>query len=143
MSAKEVSPSLPLLIIQLPISIPPMKASPRFGTGATKNGEKSPFSKMQDWNFAVGSVAISPGVAREIDPGCMYSALARHAAGDWGDIAEADRRANAHALACRGRIISAHHSGSKKFWIVTDAGHSHTRIFRPREYARLKITRNS
>jgi hypothetical protein len=48
--------------------------------------------------------------------------LRRHAAGDWGDVSSADRRANEDALQTGARLLSAYrtHRG-ERLWVVTEA----------------------
>ena len=63
------------------------------------------------------------------------SFLRRHVAGDWGDLSEDDRSANAHALKTGGRILSAYVTIlGERLWIITEADRSRTTILRPDEY---------
>lgn len=61
--------------------------------------------------------------------------LARHAAGDWGDLCGEDRAANDRAVAVGARILSAYHTPEGvKLWIITEADRSATTILLPEEY---------
>jgi hypothetical protein len=62
-------------------------------------------------------------------------ALARHAAGDWGELDEEDRRTNDEALEHEFRLVSSYTTSSKiKFWIITEYDRSATTILLPDEY---------
>lgn len=68
--------------------------------------------------------------------------LARHAAGDWGDVDDDDRAANDHDLANGGRILSAYELPADaagtyrddKVWIITEHDRSVTTILWPSDY---------
>ena len=61
--------------------------------------------------------------------------MARHLAGDWGDLNAADRAANDRALQSGERIISGYRLGNdQKIWIITEADRSATTILLPAEY---------
>lgn len=66
--------------------------------------------------------------------------MLRHALNDWGDLCEADRRANERALADGGRLLSAYAlPGGGKVWVITEAagdgGHrAGTCLLLPNEY---------
>jgi hypothetical protein len=61
--------------------------------------------------------------------------LARHIAGDWGDVDEHDRRENELSLIHGFRLLSAYtlNSGTK-IWIITEADRSVTTVLLPEEY---------
>jgi hypothetical protein len=52
--------------------------------------------------------------------------LQRHAHGDWGEVDEEDRQANADALIDGSRLLSAYRTSlGEKLWIITEAaGHA-------------------
>jgi len=91
---------------------------------------------MGRW-FALGHVVATPGALAAFgaigeDP-APY--LARHAAGDWGDIAPEDARENDRALSAGERLLSAYHLEDRtRIWIVTEADRSSTCILLPEEY---------
>ncbi len=85
--------------------------------------------------FSLGRILATPGVLSRIDPAVVADAVARHRAGDWGDLCEADREENDFAVK-RGclRVFSAYrYGGSPKFWIITEANRSATTILLPEE----------
>jgi hypothetical protein len=47
--------------------------------------------------------------------------LARHGAGDWGQLCAEDHDANDEAVRSGARILSAYELGSTCLWILTDA----------------------
>jgi hypothetical protein len=61
--------------------------------------------------------------------------LARHAAGDWGDLDEHDRLENERSLEDECRLLSAYHlTDGTKIWVITEADRSSTTILLPEEY---------
>lgn len=60
--------------------------------------------------------------------------LARHAAGDGGDLCDEDKQANAHAIEHGLRVLSAYAINGEKFWIITEADRSSTTILLPEDY---------
>lgn len=63
--------------------------------------------------------------------------IRRHASGDWGDLAEEDRKANMDALHHGNRLLSVYHTGlggDDRFWIITEADRSSTTLLLPSEY---------
>ncbi len=101
----------------------------------------------------MGRVLITPG-ARDAftgvhnDPRAAIEAiLARHTAGDWGNLDSEDADANRHAVAAGERILSAYEIGSdsavldamagvkaKRVWVITEADRSLTTVMLPSEY---------
>lgn len=61
--------------------------------------------------------------------------LARHGAGDWGELDEHDREANERAVRAGERILSAYllRSG-ERMWVITEADRSVTTFLLPSEY---------
>lgn len=74
--------------------------------------------------FQAGQLLIAPGVHdlvedRKLD---LMSYLARHLRGDWGDVSEADRRANIAALRQGCQLLSSYEfAPGQKLRIITDA----------------------
>jgi hypothetical protein len=70
--------------------------------------------------------------------------LARHAAGDWGDLDNEDKRQNNRAVKQGQRILSSYnlppqrdddgHEWTEKLWIITEADRSRTTLLLPDEY---------
>ena len=84
--------------------------------------------------FSLGQIVITPG-ALELSPESPPHALARHLAGDWGDLDPEDGRANERALVDGSRLFSVYRdSGGTKFWIITEGDRSATTILLPSEY---------
>lgn len=88
--------------------------------------------------FELGRVLTTPGAESAMsEAGISYaSLLSRHAAGDWGDLDEDDKRANDAALASgEDRIFSAYVLPSgETVWIITEADRSATTALLPDEY---------
>lgn len=87
--------------------------------------------------FALGRVVGTPGalalLARyDIAPQTL---IARHAAGDFGNLQEPDWQANLDALNAGGRIVSAYAIGPDAvIWIITEADRAATTVLLPTEY---------
>ena len=64
----------------------------------------------------------------------IKESLERHSIGDWGDVAEQDRKENEYALGKYLRLFSTYGSGYKTIWIITEADRSITTILLPYEY---------
>jgi hypothetical protein len=61
--------------------------------------------------------------------------IARHVAGDWGDLEEEDRLENDRSLRDGSRLLSAYHlRDGTKIWIITEADRSATTVLLPEEY---------
>ena len=61
--------------------------------------------------------------------------LARHAAGDWGDLDEDDRRLDDLAATLDERILSAYTlTDGTRIWIITEGDRSATTVLLPEEY---------
>ena len=62
------------------------------------------------------------------------SYLARHAAGDCGELCTFDRRQNEVALRAEERALSSYHVGGGEIWIITEADRSVTTVLLPEDY---------
>jgi hypothetical protein len=61
--------------------------------------------------------------------------IARHAAGDWGEVDREDWRANDRSLRDGSRLLSSYTlPGGTRIWIITEADRSSTCILLPEEY---------
>jgi len=61
--------------------------------------------------------------------------LARHAAGDWGDISPGDAKLNDQAARKGGRLLSAYTlRDGTRLWVITEADRSVTTLLLPDEY---------
>ena len=84
----------------------------------------------------LGQVLATPGALQllaEIGE-TPFGYLARHAAGDWGDLCAFDRRQNEVALRDGHRILSSYGTLAGKVWVITEADRSATTVLLPEEY---------
>jgi hypothetical protein len=92
--------------------------------------------------FSLGRLAATPGAleAMEASGQTPDFFLARHQAGDWGEVNEEDRRSNDEALIHGDRVLSAYRTlRGVKLWIITEAAdedgiRAATTILLPNEY---------
>ena len=92
---------------------------------------------MSGIKFEPGRIVATPGALEAFrasgDDPLAY--LARHLAGDWGDVDEHDRRENELSLQNGWRILSCYRmNNGTRFWIITEADRSSTCILLPEEY---------
>ena len=86
-------------------------------------------------SFELGQILITPNAMGVIPAAEVQAALARHAAGDWGEIDEHDRQENELSLKEGFRLLSAYRSEQgTRFWIITEADRSATTILLPEDY---------
>ena len=85
--------------------------------------------------FKLGLVVITPGI-ENLELGEFTNALlARHQAGDWGDLGKEDKKENELSVQEGFRIMSAYHPhDGHKLWVITEADRSVTTILLPEEY---------
>lgn len=85
--------------------------------------------------FPLGRIFATPGALAVLGPEDILLALHRHAAGDWGDVGEEDKKANQAALKDGARLLSAYVSrAGVSFWVITEADRSVTTVLLPGEY---------
>ena len=87
--------------------------------------------------FPLGRVLATPGALHALQTANAEPLhyLARHAAGDWGDLDAEDRAANERALCTGERILSAYQlADGQRLWVITEADRSATTILFPDEY---------
>jgi hypothetical protein len=87
--------------------------------------------------FPLGRLVATPGVltAFVATGTTALPYLARHAAGDWGDVDEHDQNANDGALRCGERLFSVYTLPSgARVWIITEWDRSLTTVLLPEEY---------
>jgi hypothetical protein len=92
---------------------------------------------MTSTKFSLGQTVATPGAleALEVSGQTPDDFLARHAAGDWGELSTDDWKLNEDALNNGSRILSAYRTlKGKKLWIITEADRSSTVILLPSEY---------
>jgi len=87
--------------------------------------------------FKLGQIMATPGALKALEEAGQtpWEFLARHQAGDWGDLGEEDRRENELSVREGFRILSAYHTKrGVKLWVITEADRSATTILTPEEY---------
>jgi hypothetical protein len=84
--------------------------------------------------FATGEVVITRNASDLLTPAEIAEGLARHLAGDWGDVDPADIQSNEEALKENERLLSAYGKGERRFWIITEWDRSATTILLPQDY---------
>ena len=90
---------------------------------------------MSAAKFSIGRLLSTPGALAKVSPEEMFTALSRHANGDWGDVNEHDRKENELSLQQGFRLFSVYHTHTRvKFWIITEANRASTTVLLPNEY---------
>lgn len=89
--------------------------------------------------FSLGQIVMTRGVndlvAKDEEfAELVWDSLKRHAAGDWGDLSEEDKKENEFSLNKNLRLLSAYKRENQKIWIFTEADRSATTILFPSEY---------
>jgi hypothetical protein len=92
--------------------------------------------------FQLGTICATPGALEALDASgeTPNHFLARHAAGDWGEVGAADRRANDDALRAGERLLSAYTlTTGVRLWVITEAADDQgargsTTLLLPEEY---------
>jgi hypothetical protein len=93
--------------------------------------------------FPLGKLVATPGALQALEESgeTPLPFVARHAAGDWGDLDASDRRANDDAVAHEGdldrqqRVLSSYLTRNKvKVWVITEWDRSVTTLLLPDEY---------
>jgi hypothetical protein len=86
--------------------------------------------------FPFGQVAATPGAldALAVAGVSATALLARHAAGDWGDVPPEDAAENELSPARGFRIVSSYPAGDDPVWVITEADRSATTLLLPSEY---------
>ena len=85
--------------------------------------------------FWAGRIVFTSGVQSELSKDETMECLARHLAGDWGDLDEFDWKENEAALEFGFRLFSSYTTPrGTKFWIITEHDRSVTTILLPEEY---------
>jgi hypothetical protein len=88
--------------------------------------------------FHYGALYTTPGAAEALKEAGVspLAYVARHIAGEWGDLCEEDKRRNDEALEDGSRILSAYilPKTGVKIWVITEADRSATTVLLPSEY---------
>jgi hypothetical protein len=83
----------------------------------------------------LGEVYLTPNAAGTLPRDEVLRAVDRHAAGDWGQLDEHDRRENERALETRGRLLSVYEaSNGRRFYVLTESGWGQTTVLLPEDY---------
>ncbi len=81
-------------------------------------------SSKQVGRFHLGTIVATPGSLEALKRNNMtgIELIARHIAGDWGELDAEDHKANEDSLKTGARLLSAYHlPDGTKIWIITDA----------------------
>ena len=90
---------------------------------------------MCDWKFQPGRIVVTRTAVEVLLPEDMFSGLARHLHGDWGDVDQEDWQANEAALEEGTRLLSVYRSSAEeKFYVITEHDRSLTTILLPSDY---------
>jgi hypothetical protein len=90
---------------------------------------------MSQARFSMGQLVITARAKDVLHPQDVQGCVERHAAGDWGELCDGDRRENEIALVQGLRLFSVYHDRSKiKFYIITEHDRSVTTILLPEDY---------
>lgn len=91
--------------------------------------------------FKLGQLVMTAAVNNKVADDTPFSkfvisSLGRHAAGDWGDMAQEDKAENNLAVSEGNlRVFSAYEKeGLPKIWIITEADRSVTTVLFPEDY---------
>jgi hypothetical protein len=85
--------------------------------------------------FPLGQTVMTRAAELTLDPEDMRRAIARHHAGDWGDVCPDDQAANEAALEHGDRLFSIYHSRTGvKFYVITEHDRSITTVLLPEDY---------
>ena len=88
-------------------------------------------------SFSLGRIVATPGALRALEHANQSAAifLARHVAGDWGELDREDIRENEDSLAHGFRLLSSYTTtAGEKLWIITEADRSATTLLLAEEY---------
>ena len=86
--------------------------------------------------FSLGQTVATPGALELLEENGRSPSefLARHHRGEWGDLDDEDKQANALALKDGSRLFSSYKVGNGKLWIISESDRSSTTLLLPIEY---------
>ena len=87
--------------------------------------------------FPLGRIVATPGALDALQQAghTAQEFLARHGAGDWGELSTEDRKENAFAVTRSLRLLSAYRlSTGVRIWVITEADRSATTVLLPEDY---------
>lgn len=94
-------------------------------------------------NFPIGTLLATPGALKALEEAgqSVETFLARHIAGDWGEVCTEDGLLNDDALITGARLLSVYRlrGTNERIWIITEAAddngrRSATTVLLPSEY---------
>jgi len=86
-------------------------------------GERMMATETRERLFPLGQVVATPGALEALEAAgvAVGTLVARHAAGDWGDLDREDRGLNEQALVSGARIFSVYRiSEEVTVWVITN-----------------------
>ena len=84
--------------------------------------------------FRLGRIVVTPHALEVISSEDMLIGIARHQAGDWGEVSPECHAANDQALVRGMRLLSIYRSGKGvKFAIITEANRTSTCVLLPED----------
>ena len=85
--------------------------------------------------FRLGRIVATPALLERVTHEDIIRAIARHQAGDWGELDTEDRQTNDRAITEGGRLLSVYHAeNGVKFYLITEADRSVTTALLPEDY---------
>ncbi len=87
--------------------------------------------------FPLGRIVATPGAIEALTRANQQPQdfLARHMAGDWGDLGKDDQTENEYSLQHGFRILSSYSTAAgEKLFVITEADRSSTTLLLPEEY---------
>jgi len=112
----------------------------QFPHKATGEHSQNPQATPGSRRFPLGQMVLTGGVNDKVAVDTEFAkfvtaSIARHAAGDWGDLSEEDKKENEYSLDKHLRLFSAYDKyPMPKIWIITEADRSATTVLFPEEY---------
>ena len=86
--------------------------------------------------FPLGRIVATPGALAALATASVtpLALLARHAAGDWGNVPPEDAAENELSVRKGFRILSSYGPEDHRIWVITEADRSVTTFLRPEDY---------
>lgn len=86
--------------------------------------------------FPIGQLLITPAALDCLEQAgvSVFDLLARHVAGDWGDVCAEDAQLNDDALRFGNRLLSVYHVAGVKLFCISEADRSATTLLLSEQY---------
>ena len=85
--------------------------------------------------FSLGRVVITQTAQAQLCPEDVFSALRRHASGDWGEVDAHDRAVNEAAVREGDWLFSVFRDRNRaRFYIISEADRTVTTVLLPEDY---------